>query len=1025
MLAEGIDALARQNRICAPDAPAPGDPEILIRRIMDVEPWPLSYIDAGCRYRRVNRTYEQWFGHTVREIEGRHIRDVLGEEAWQAIRPYVERALSGEEVHYEREIPYRNAGPRLVRVTYTPDRDASGCIRGFIAHIMDVGEWRQVEAALLESEERYRRLFEDDLTGDVITSPGGRILACNSAFVRIFGFSSVEEAKSTPIEEMYVFPGERAELLKRLREEGKVESRAGTRRRRDGALIHVVENAVGRTDADGKLVEIVEYIHDDTDRWRKEEEVRRSEALYRAMARNTPGGAVFVLDTDLRYLVAEGSLLKTPGVTREMLEGRTPAEVFGESSSKEHEERLRRALQGETLTHEYVQDGRVFWSHYTPLRDEKGAIQSVLVLSLDITERKQAEERFRAVLENSLDAAYRRDLTTDRYDYMSPVIERITGFTPEEMNAMSTGEVLARVHPEDRRSVKASVADAATSGIGVLEYRLRGKDGRYRWISDRFTVTRDAEGRPLYRGGTVHDITERKRAEEVQHRLIQENRRLATSLAQECDLLATIMDNTDVHIAYLDAEFRFVRVNPAYVSCLGYTEEELIGKNHFELFPNADSQAVFERVRKTGEPFRCFAMPIDVPELYRDGVTYWDWSLVPVKNAKEGIQGFVLSLADVTGRIRAQKALQKSEERFRAIFDNIPVGVVIQCADGTVTAMNGAAERLFGVTEKNLGSFELIDTHLRTIREDGSPYPAREHPSMETVKTGRAIRDAIMGVYHQEERDYRWIAINTVPRFRDGEERPYEVFIAFSDITERKQSQEALLRHTEELARLNRDLIAAHREANLYLDILTHDLGNTENVSNLYADLLIETLPEETAGYAGKLKRSIEKSIEILGLVATIRRIHAGPPDIVPVDLNVVINSEIGRFPEVAVHSRSAVSHVLADDHLSEVFSNLLENAIKFGGPEVGIIIRTEEEEGVVLVSVEDTGPGVPDDEKEEIFFRYEQQKRGVGEGLGLYLVQILIERYGGRIWVEDRVPGYPEEGAVFRFTLKKAERME
>ncbi|MEG3057084.1 MAG: ATP-binding protein [Methanoculleus sp.] len=93
---------------------------------------------------------------------------------------------------------------------------------------------------------------------------------------------------------------------------------------------------------------------------------------------------------------------------------------------------------------------------------------------------------------------------------------------------------------------------------------------------------------------------------------------------------------------------------------------------------------------------------------------------------------------------------------------------------------------------------------------------------------------------------------------------------------------------------------------------------------------------------------------------------------------------------------------------------------MKHGGPNVRIFVRVEEEEGGMLISVEDTGPGVPDEAKEEIFRVYETQKRGVGEGLGLYLAQVLVERYGGRIWVEDRVPGRSGEGAAFRLTLRK-----
>jgi signal transduction histidine kinase len=266
------------------------------------------------------------------------------------------------------------------------------------------------------------------------------------------------------------------------------------------------------------------------------------------------------------------------------------------------------------------------------------------------------------------------------------------------------------------------------------------------------------------------------------------------------------------------------------------------------------------------------------------------------------------------------------------------------------------------------------------------------------------------------------VPVEITIRFVTLGEEQYAVAVA-REITERRRAEEALRRHAEDLARLNRDLASAHREANLYLDILTHDIGNTENVSNLYAGLLIDSLQErgEEAGYAEKLQRSVQKSIDILRTVSRIRRIHSGTAELRPTYLDTVIREEISRFPDGAIRYRGSPSRVLVDALLPEVFSNLIGNAVKFGGPGVAITIRTEEGDGLVRVSVEDTGPGVPDDQKEAIFHRYEQKKRGVGEGLGLYLVQILIERYGGRVWVEDRVPGYPGEGAAFRFTLRKA----
>ena len=106
-----------------------------------------------------------------------------------------------------------------------------------------------------------------------------------------------------------------------------------------------------------------------------------------------------------------------------------------------------------------------------------------------------------------------------------------------------------------------------------------------------------------------------------------------------------------------------------------------------------------------------------------------------------------------------------------------------------------------------------------------------------------------------------------------------------------------------------------------------------------------------------------------------------------------------------------------------EVFNSLIGNAVKFGGPDVTITVRVDEDDGFVRVSVEDTGPGVPDDEKEDISHLYGMKKRAGGEWFGPYLVHIVFERYGGRIGADDCVPGHPEEGAEFRFTKKTGRR--
>ena len=223
---------------------------------------------------------------------------------------------------------------------------------------------------------------------------------------------------------------------------------------------------------------------------------------------------------------------------------------------------------------------------------------------------------------------------------------------------------------------------------------------------------------------------------------------------------------------------------------------------------------------------------------------------------------------------------------------------------------------------------------------------------------------------------------------------------------------------------LHKRLEEAHRETNLYLDIMTHDIKNAENVTSLYADLLLEMLEGDAADYAKKIKESVRKSTGIIQNVSTIRRIHQEAPDLTPVHLSRVIRTELERVPNASVSFEDTATEVWADDLLSEIFSNLIENALKFGGPDAQITVRVEdypEEEHTVVVSVEDTGHGIPDDMKEELFDRFRRnESQGHGEGLGLFIVGLLVKRYGGRVWVEDRIAGRPDLGASFRFTLRE-----
>jgi PAS domain S-box-containing protein len=248
------------------------------------------------------------------------------------------------------------------------------------------------------------------------------------------------------------------------------------------------------------------------------------------------------------------------------------------------------------------------------------------------------------------------------------------------------------------------------------------------------------------------------------------------------EIYQTMLDQSHAQIAYMDSQFNFMAVNAAYARGSGYAREYLIGRNHFDLFPHAENQAIFTQARDSGEVVSFTAKPFvfaNRPEL---GTTYWDWILAPDKGAEGATRGLTLSLTDVTPREVARQALAESEERYRVLVDTMAEGLASLDMDGSLTFVNDEFCQMLGYSRDELiGRHHLEVVHAQQHQRHTEELGKRISGQPATFETVLARRDG------------SGLPVILAGRpLRDREGRICGTLAAFTDISARKKAELAL-----------------------------------------------------------------------------------------------------------------------------------------------------------------------------------------------------------------------------------------
>lgn len=291
------------------------------------------------------------------------------------------------------------------------------------------------------------------------------------------------------------------------------------------------------------------------------------------------------------------------------------------------------------------------------------------VLFREVTDRKQTEkalrqneQHFRSVLDNSIDIIYRINIQTGHFEYVSPSAEKIMGYTPEQFMSFSFADALAMIHPDDLAAVRKAMARLRETGNEEAIYRQRTRSGEYRWISNHMSLIGDSAGQPLYRHGSIRDITEIKLAEEKLRKSEECFRTVQDNSLDRFTILKPFYNNQGEII-----DFTYVYQNARAAKTFSRSPEEMTGRRMTEFFPTFTRTTFFAMYKKAAET----GQPLEFEEQYdSDGVNEWFRATVtPVSD------GIAVASQIITERKRAEEALKQSNRNFTALFNNQTVGL--------------------------------------------------------------------------------------------------------------------------------------------------------------------------------------------------------------------------------------------------------------------------------------------------------------------------------------------------------------
>ncbi len=605
---------------------------------------------------------------------------------------------------------------------------------------------------------------------------------------------------------------------------------------------------------------------------------------------------------------------------------------------------------------------------------------------------RRTEEKYRSIVENAVEGIF-QSTPEGRYLSVNPALARMYGYeSPQELIA-SVKDIAHEIYvdPDCRRALMHLL-----EGRGVVqgfEYEVYRKDGSTLWISESVRAVRDEQGKVLYYEGTIDDISERKRAEEA--------------LRESEERFRAIMDNSPSMIFLKDIEGRYLLVNRKFEDSFHVANRAIIGKTDGEIFPPEQAAAFRANDRKvldTGRP-----MEFEEVALHDDGPHTSIVVKFPLLNVRGQCYALCGITMDITDRKRSEEERRKLMNDRLLLLESTGEGIYGLDLRGCCTFINKAAAKLLGYQPD-----EIVGKDMHTLihhhRLNGNPYPCQECRIYEAFRSGQGshVSDEVM--WRKDGAAFP-VEYSSFPIVERG--RITGAVVTFTDITERKRTEERLRTTLEQSRQLSRRLEVVQEEERTRIARELHDeLG----VALTCIKMDLSRLSLVTGQEAGLIDRfrmndKIHSMTEFIDeTISAVQRIvtELRPPVLDDLGLIAAIEWQAQDFQKRTAITCAFISEEedlhIDPERATAVFricQEALTNVARHAHA-TEVTIRLEGRTGSLMLMVRDNGRGIP------------EEKVSDTQSLGLIGMRERAKLFGGDVSIK----GCPGKGTTVMLHL-------